>query len=155
MPAPEGNLGRAPHFLGQKYPARGFFAETSVDVGPAAEGTAGCLAILGGKEHAAIGLRRSASGAEFIAIENGVVHPLAPASHAAARLGVEVDSDGACAFRFAEADGPWHDVARAPFRAAEGGWLGARVGLVALAPHPGASAHADFDHLRFSPPGDA
>jgi hypothetical protein len=53
------NLGQAPHFLGQKYPAREFAVETLLDFRGGRPGEFSGLAIGGGKENAALGVHRS------------------------------------------------------------------------------------------------
>jgi hypothetical protein len=47
-PRPNLNLGRTPNFPGQKYPTRGFAAETKIDFSGGCPGEVAGLAIVGG-----------------------------------------------------------------------------------------------------------
>lgn len=143
----------APHFLGRKFPARGFRAETTLDVSRLEPGAFAGLAVVGGGQSRLAGLRRlpkwAGPAAELVSVTDRT--PLAlGACGTTARLAVEVYPDGRYSFETAAPDGPWLPVPGVcPAR--EGGWMGARVGLVAFAAD-GAAGTADFAGLRFLPP---
>ncbi len=108
------------------------------------------LAIVGGKEHAALALRQTPYGAEFVFLHNGLVERIGYALSSPARLRVAVAPDGEFTFYMATQTGPFAALPRA-FRASEGGWIGAKVGLFSLASEGAASAgFAEFDYFRFS-----
>lgn len=142
----------APHVLGQKFPARQFVAETLVDVGQSRSGEIACLAIVGGEHDAALGLRKGADGGhEIVFIHDGALHTVIACHATTARLRVRVAGDGCCTFSWSLEPSGFSDLP-ITFRAQEGGWMGARVGLIALTA-PAASTPggpADFDTLRFS-----
>ncbi len=151
-PRPDLNLGLTPHFLGQKYPARGFTADALIDFSGGRRGELAGLAILGGKDHAALALRKTETGDEFVIVENGAITLIGPANASPVRLRVRVEPDGTFTFHFATATGAFAAAVARTFSASEGAWLGAKVGLFSLAA-PGATSpngHADFDYLRFS-----
>jgi beta-xylosidase len=149
---PDYHLGLTPNFLGQKYPAREFFVETLLDFSGGRSGEVAGLAMVGGKEQAALAVRKCASGDEFIWIENGQVEPIGLNNTTLVRLGVRVEADGTCTFFFATPNGAWAALPHR-FRAGEGGWLGAKVGLFCLADPKlnRAGGAADFDYFRFHP----
>ena len=154
LPRPDDDLGRTPHFLGQKYPAQGFCVETLLDFAGGERGELAGLAVLGGGQHAALALRKTRFGDEFVYLKNGTVQTVGMSNTDTARLGVRVGEDGACTFLMAT---PAGDLAALPkaFRALEGGWLGAKVGLFSKATvgEKSPRGFADFDYFRFSPPG--
>jgi beta-xylosidase len=149
-PLPDFNLGRAPHFLGQKYPAREFAVETLLDFRGGRPGEFAGLALVGGQENAALGVRRTATGGELVRLHNQALQRIGPLDTAVVRLRVAVAPDGGGTFGFAPAAGAFTTVPP-PFRASEGGWIGAKVGLIAIAAAAdGPAGHADFDYFRFS-----
>jgi len=149
-PLPDLNLGRAPHFLGQKYPARAFAVETLLDFSGGRPGEFAGLAIVGGQENAAVGVRRTTAGSELVLLLNQALQRICALDTAAVRLRVAVAPDGGCTFGFAPASGAFTTLPQ-PFRASEGGWIGAKAGLIAIAAEAGGPAgHADFDYFRFS-----
>ena len=149
-PLPGLNLGRAPHFLGQKYPARAFAVETLLDFSGGRPGDFAGLAIVGGKENAALGVRRTATGSELVLLLNQALQRIGALDTPVVRLRVAVAPDGGCTFGFAPASGAFTTLPQ-PFRASEGGWIGAKAGLIAIAAAAdGPAGHADFDYFRFS-----
>ena len=149
-PLPGLDLGRAPHFLGQKYPARAFAVETLLDFSGGRPGDFAGLAIVGGRENAALGVRRTAVGSELVFLLNQALQRIGALDTPVVRLRVAVAPDGGCTFGFAPASGAFTTLPQ-PFRASEGGWIGAKAGLIAIATEAGDPAgHADFDYFRFS-----
>ncbi len=146
-PLPGCHLERAPHFLSQKFPARSFAVETLIDFSAGRRGEIAGLAIVGGKEHAALALRHTGDGQEFVYLHAGSVERIGCAPAAPVRLGVAVAPDGGFTFNTAT---PGAALQR-EFRASEGGWIGAKVGLFSLASSESASpGFAEFDYFRFS-----
>ena len=152
LPRPDDDLGRTPNFLGQKYPAQGFRVETLLDFAGGERGEMAGLAVLGGGQHAALALRKTRSGDEFVYLENGKVEPVGLSNTSTVRISVRVDEDGACTFFMATPTGDFAALPKA-FRALEGGWLGAKVGLFSKALHGagGPQGFAEFDYFRFLP----
>jgi beta-xylosidase len=149
---PGGNLSRAPHFLGQKFPARTFAAETLLDYSAGGRGEIAGLAIVGGNGHAALALRRTIVGDEFVFLLNGEPERIGFATSCPVRMRVVVAPDAGCTFEMATAAGPFAAL-RHTFHVGGGDWIGAKVGLFSLASGETTPAgHADFDYLRFSPP---
>jgi hypothetical protein len=146
-PLPGCHLERAPHFLSQKFPARNFAVETLIDFSAGRPGEIAGLAIVGGKEHAALALRHTSDGQEFVYLHAGGVERIGCAPATPVRLRVAVAPDGGFTFYMAT---PGAALPRS-FRASEGGWIGAKVGLFSLASDDSASAgFAEFDYFRFS-----
>ena len=151
VPRPNLDLGRTPNFLGQKFPARTFAVETLLDFARGAPGEVAGLAVLGGKDHAALAVRKTPESDEWVIIESGRTERLGRLTTPRAQLRVRVAPDGSFTFAFATSTGAWAALPRT-FRAAEGGWLGAKVGLFAIAPAGTTNAGwAEFDWFRFTP----
>jgi hypothetical protein len=66
-------------------------------------------------------------------------------------LRVTVRDGGSFSFEFASGTGGWEPVA-GDFQASCGEWIGAKVGIYALASGAG-KGHADFDYFRFGAVG--
>jgi beta-xylosidase len=148
---PDLNLGLAPHFLGQKYPARAFSVETLIDFSGGQRGEMAGLAMLGGKDHTALVLRKTESGNEFVLIENGVLNSVGLANTPVVRLKVRILPDGTYTFHMATATGAFAALPKT-YKASEGAWIGAKVGLISLT-SPGSNqepGYAEFDWFRFS-----
>jgi hypothetical protein len=140
-------LEELPCLLAQKFPARSFIVETSIELGNATAGTEAGLAIAG-RESAAVAIVRTASGYEIIFRERSGVTTLSPASGAAIQLRVQVSDGGRCEFAFADSDGKF-SRAPATFQAQPGIWIGAKVGLYSVRVSGQPGSHADFDYFRF------
>jgi hypothetical protein len=140
-----------PNFLGQKYPARGFTVETLIDFSGGRPGALAGLAVVGGKGHAALAVRKAPSGDECGLIQDGAFERVAPLSACPVRLQARMAPDGSFTLAFAT---PGRELVALPkpFLASEGGWIGAKIGLFAVAlPGTAGSGHADFDWFRFAP----
>jgi hypothetical protein len=140
-----------PNFLGQKYPARGFTVETLIDFSGGQPGELAGLAVVGGKGHAALAVRKDLSGDECVLIQDGVVERVGVLPPRPVKLQARVASDGSFNLAFAA---PGQELAALPrtFVASEGGWIGAKVGLFAATlPTVASGGHADFDWFRFAP----
>lgn len=152
-PRPDYNLGLTPHFLGQKYPAPSFAVETLLDFTGGEEGEIAGLAVVGGKENVALAVRKQRLGDELVFLHNGLVSLIGKVNGSPLRLRVRVASDGSFSFYMAMAmvEGAWAALPQS-FRAAEGAWLGAKVGLFSLSAGQEKSGYADFDYFRFTQP---
>jgi hypothetical protein len=143
--------GSAANLLLQKFPARSFVARTRVEL-HGAGGAERAGLIVTGREHAALAVRHDGARNEILAIVNGHEEVVAVAKAGPVDLRVEVGDGGECTFGYAAGGGPWRP-AGIRFRAREGVWIGAKVGLFnvsAGATHaPG--GHADFEYFRFAP----
>ena len=111
------------------------------------------LAILGGKGYAALALRRTPNGEEFVFMHDGILESIGYAFSTPVRMRVAVAPDGECTFYMATPTGPFAALPQT-FRAKEGGWIGAKAGLFSVASNDDAAAgYAEFDYFRFYPPG--
>ena len=150
--AASADISRYPRFLGQKFPARSFSVETVLDFSGGADGTIAGLAVVSGSGSHFIALRRSAGSAELVIGSPGEIEVLGEAMSLEIRLRAAIRPDGAFAFSFARPDGRFAEVPR-NFRAREGGWIGAKVGLFHLATTPTIPGYADFQKFVFGSNG--
>ena len=147
------DLGGAANLLLQKLPARSFVAHTRVELSSRDDGARAGLVVTG-REHAALAVRGGGHGArsEIVAIVNGHEEVVAIAKAGPVDLRVEVADGGECTFSYA-ADGRPFRSAGIRFRAREGVWIGAKVGLFSVTTGADAGGGcADFDYFRFGPP---
>ncbi len=158
------DLRLAPNLLLQKFPARSFTVETTVELIGVELGTQAGLVVLG-KAYAALTVEPAGLAHEpaspsvgqrhtlrvTFSVDGRVVHSDSLSS-GAIRLRIAVADGGLCSFSFGSANGPPRPVTHT-FQAQAGRWVGARVGLFAVrAGTDGGSAHADFAEFRFGPP---
>ncbi len=151
-----------PSVLSQRLPGPSFTAVASLQLEPAADGERAGVVVLG-TDYSWIGLRRQGGRMEIAravcskAGEGGREEVVASAPATASTVVLRVDVDQAARCRFAYSfDGRTFTALGPEFQAVPGRWVGARLGLFALAP-PGAPAtgHADFDWLRVTAPDTA
>jgi hypothetical protein len=156
------SLWDAGNLLLQKFPAPEFRTAARVDGSALAMGDQLALVIMG-QDYAYISLERTPAGFRIRratcrnAINGQPEHEDATADVTGPQvdLWVDVNTAGRCMFSYAAAD-----TAPTPlgggFVAREGRWIGAKVGLVAFAPHSAAAGsargHADIDWFHFLPP---
>ena len=161
VPAPIAQgLEAAPNLLLQKFPAPSFVATTALDFAPARDGDETGLVVFG-ESYAWIGLRRDANRLVLIqatntdAAKQGGEHEVASVALKTGKvfLRVTVNSEAKCHFSYS-IDGRTFTALGEEFMAVPGRWVGAKVGVFALAA-PGlassASGHADFDWFRVQP----
>ncbi|MFI5337864.1 MAG: glycoside hydrolase 43 family protein [Opitutales bacterium] len=147
-PAPNGQVHLAPHFLGQKFPARSFAVATRIDGSALEPGDLAGLAVVGGPNHALLGLRRTDGAYEVVWLEPGRPRTVAATHSPQLEVQVEVTADAVCHFTFTVPPQPdWREGG--VHSATAGGWIGAKIGLVALAGRPGSTGRGDFDYFRF------
>jgi beta-xylosidase len=158
MPDSAANLWRVPSLLTQMLPAPAFRATTRLSFAGLGDGeTAGVVMM--GMDYAWLAVRRTASGAELVYATARDAHQggretqtRLPIPGDAIHLRVTVEDGAVCRFWFSQ-DGRRWQPAGAPFTAREGRWIGARVGLFALAPPASpATGSAEFDYFRIAPP---
>ncbi|MDX6766456.1 MAG: glycoside hydrolase 43 family protein [Candidatus Methylacidiphilales bacterium] len=144
------DIGRCPHFLGQKFPARSFAVETVLDLsGLTGDGVAG-LAVVGGGGSAFIGLEQKAGARVFRMTAD--TRPLRTVDwgEPVVSLRMEVFPHALCRFSYAAGAGAWNPVLET-YVTREGGWMGARVGLFCSRRKDSApGGYADFGPFRFS-----
>jgi beta-xylosidase len=161
MPDSSVNLWRVPNLLLQKLPAPAFDATTRISFGDLRMGERAGLVVMG-LDYAYLAVRRTSSGWELVHAAATDAHQggreaetRVPLRGASVQLRVSMEDGARTRFSYS-ADGRRWQTIGAPFTAREGRWIGAKVGLFALAP-AGASAtgHADFDFFRVTPPSAA
>jgi beta-xylosidase len=135
----EDDLASAPHLLLQKLPARSFTLETRVQAPSSA--TAGLVIMA--KKHAALALDKN----RIVLRVNNAETASATIDKPVARLRLTMKDGGECTFAHAGDHGEFEAIGNS-FQAVEGVWIGAKVGVFAIAP-PGVEAHADFEYFRF------
>jgi beta-xylosidase len=145
-PVPDLAVHLAPHFLGQKFPARAFAVCTLIDTATLAPGVIAGLAVLGGGTHALLGVRRLGGACEVVQILGGALCSVGGTPASRVRIDLRVDPNARCTMAWAADDGA-ATPAPEPFHASAGGWIGAKAGLLAIATADGA-LHADFDYFR-------
>lgn len=164
--ADSANLWRVPSLLLQKLPAPAFDATSRIDARGLRAGERAGVVMMG-MDYAALAVRRTASGFELVHAVASDAHqgareaetriPLPDGFDGALFLRVRVEEGARTGFAWSLDGVRWQPVGE-PFVAREGRWIGAKVGLFALAPAgatSGAAAggFADFDFFRITPSG--
>ena len=158
MPADISNLWPVPSLLLQKFPAPAFTSTTRMSFDSLRSGERAGLIVMG-LDYAYLAVRRTSAGAELAQMrvrdadrggtEQGVSVPLTGSS---VFLRVSVSAGGTCRFAWS-ADGMRFTELGEPFTAREGKWIGAKVGLFAVARRDETrGGYADFDALVVAPP---
>jgi beta-xylosidase len=143
----------------QKWPAPEFVVTTAMSFSPATEGDTAGLVVFG-FNYAWIGVRRNAQGLRLSmticreANRNGTEEEAAGLQINAGtlRLRVAISEGGRCRFSYSLDDQKFIQLG-SEFTGSKGRWIGAKVGLFAVAA-PGAtkSGFADFDWFHVEPP---
>jgi beta-xylosidase len=152
QPVADLDLFKAPNLLLQKLPANAFRVSTRLSlVASDASERAGLVVM--GLEHAALSLQRQGEGYDLIQTINKkdtVVERLAGPD---VDLILDYAPDGTCTFSYKAGGGGVAKTLPVPFKAQEGRWIGAKVGLFSITSNAaGHSGHADFDYFRFEKP---
>jgi beta-xylosidase len=136
---------KAPHLVAQKFPAKEFSVETLIDASKLSEGGKAGLALVGGGHSAWLAVARESSSWKLLfLLDSGEKQEIAQLDKPELLLRVAVDSNATCRFSYVIESDP---ISVEPaFVAGEGGWIGAKVGLVAA----GDSGSASFDYFRFA-----
>jgi beta-xylosidase len=155
-PSQNGNLWFVPNLLLQKFPAPRFTVTTRVEFHADQENERAGLVVMG-REWAYVALTRTGAGLQLV-MDEGTFKRSEDATRriesikapsAACHLRVRVDGDAVCSFDYSF-DGLVFRPIGAPFPAAKGMWIGAKVGLFCVNPNiTESSAFADFDRMRF------
>ncbi len=150
-PLPKDEVGKmlppfkAPHLLAQKFPAKEFTVETLLDASSLGEGSLAGLTVVGGGHSAWLVLSRDVGVWKLLyLLDTGEEQQLRVLDKPQVTLSVHVGSDASCTFSYALAGSETMVISPA-FLAGEGGWIGAKVGLLVA----GDSGSADFDYFRF------
>lgn len=147
-PTPAEQLTRVPHLLLQKFPAREFTTETRMEFASDCQPAEAGIVVMG-RVYAALAIAQHGTGRNLIFRQNGRTNLVIAWPHASIRLRIQVREGGRCEFSYARDEGPFTAIGDT-FQATAGVWIGARLGLYAIAPTSN-QAHADFDYFRFSP----
>jgi beta-xylosidase len=140
------DLRDAPGLLLQKFPARSFTVESSLEFFPAVVNEEAGLVVLG-RQVASLGLLYAGDGFRLVCRTEGAeaAYPVASSS---IRLGVRVGDGSHCQFTYASGDDAGWTPIGIPFQADKGHWIGARVGLYSITQAPNAG-YADFSSFQF------
>jgi beta-xylosidase len=140
-------LSHIPNLLLQKFPARAFTVEASLDFSHAQIGEEAGL-IIAGESSAVLALEKTVSGTQLILRTDTAKKVLRTGVPETIRLIVTVEDGGRCTFSFSFVDGP--TPVGQIFHAKKGVWIGAKVGLYSVRRQKSESAgYADFDYFRF------
>jgi len=144
-----GDLAQTPNLLLQKFPAMRFAVDTSLTFSPASEHDRAGLIVMG-KKHCAIVIQKTADGFDVIRRENNDDRNVVAVRSATIQLGVDVEHDGGCSFRWrVDPSAAWQPAPGA-FQAVQGTWIGAKVGIFCLSTaDPAGRGFADYQFFRF------
>ena len=146
--AASSDLNQTPNLLLQKFPAREFTVEASVDFSGGRPGDEVGLIIMG-RAHAAIALCKTEFGTQLV-FRNGEVRVFEETSRNSALFRVTVREGGVCSFSHMGNDGQWVAL-QETFQAHPGVWIGAKVGLYCVSESDGAGgSFADVEYFRFA-----
>jgi beta-xylosidase len=143
-------LSSLPNLLLQKFPAQSFTAETLLKFAPKQSGEEAGLIVIG-KSFASLSIAKTSQGNQLILRTNHGQKFVQKNIPGMIRLRVRVENDGLCSFSFATFDGfvPVSEL----FRAEQGIWIGAKIGLYSITrSKTQATGHVDTDYFRFSAP---
>jgi beta-xylosidase len=135
-----------PRFVAQKFPARSFRVNTTLDLRNGGPCSIAGLGLISGAGAHFVGLRRSADGFALLLGSPTGVEVLAKSDSGETDLSVVVGADGS--FHFLVAACPQLEARR--FTAKEGGWIGAKVGVFHLGTGADAAGFADVGPFNFS-----
>ena len=142
------DLKQCSNLLLQKFPAREFTVEVSLDFSGGRPGDEAGLIIMG-RADATLALRKTEFGTQLV-FRNGEVRTIDETSSNTAKLRVTVRDGGVCSFSHAGKNGEWIALPQT-FQAQPGVWIGAKVGVYCTTMHGGAGgSFADFDYFRLA-----
>ena len=158
VPRPEEyrNLWQVPNLLLQKFPAPTFTASCRLDASHLKEGQQAGLVVMG-IDYSYLCLERTASGLQIVrrtcrGAEGGnaeQVEATLDSDNALLEFRVQVSQGGMCSFAYRHGTEAWQEIGNT-FKAREGKWIGAKVGLFCLAESQAQeSGSADFDYIHF------
>ena len=136
---------KAPHLLAQKFPAKEFTAKVLIDGAQLGNGSLAGLTIVGGGHSAWLALRNDDGIWKLLyLLDTAEEQLIAILDTPEMILSVQVGADATCSFAYALLGSEAKPVSPA-FVAGEGGWIGAKVGLLVA----GNSGSAAFDYFCF------
>jgi len=142
-------LARQPNLLLQKFPARSFTAETSLDFAPTQAGQEAGI-VIAGNSSAALALRATGLGAQIVLRVDGHDQVLGESLRRQVKFRVVVRDGGLCDLSVVDDAGNARIVLEG-FQARAGKWIGAKLGIYCIAPKDqAAGGHADFDYFRLA-----
>ncbi len=140
-------LNEQPNLLLQKFPAKGFTAETDLQFSAGQSGEEAGLVVVGEKT-VVLGIRHDDGQNWLVLRTDEKVEKLRRVASEPVKLRVEIRDGGQFSFSFADADG--FVLHPQIFQATKGKWIGAKLGLYNLKPDDKSSAgHADFEYFRY------
>ncbi len=145
------NVALYPRLLGQKFPARAFAVTTWLDASRMEPGSVAGLAVTSGAKSYYLGLRVSSLGYDLVLGAEDALECVQSGVPSAVQLWVHVDPDASFIFRYSSEQNGLRQVPGI-FQAAEGGWIGAKIGLFHYSASDGSPGVADFDYFRFQSP---
>lgn len=160
IPDDSENLWDAPNLLLQKFPAEDFTTTTKLTFNPNEDlenEKAGLLVM--GMKYAYIAVKSKEDGLYLVYsynedAENGAEEKeeeITKLNENTVHLRVEVNKGAQCNFSYSENGRSFKEVNNVAFKAVEGKWIGAKVGLFALKENKtNDSGYADVDWFRFS-----
>lgn len=161
-PALPHTLWQVPNLLLQKFPAPAFNTITKVDASNLQGGERAGLLIMG-MDYAALQVASAKEGMQLslaicedaIDLNTEKIIKSVDLKGQHAWLQVEVKEGAMCQFSYSENGADFTPIGK-PFKAREGRWIGAKVGLFAVtSQETGLKGHADFDYFRIAPTGEA
>ena len=142
-----GALNQQPNLLLQKFPARSFTAETTLEIFPMQSGEEAGLVLMG-EPHSTLAVMHDGAKNSVVFRENGNLEHTFEITAKAVKLRVEVLDGGEALFSFSE--GSEFIAMRKNVQARKGVWIGAKLGLYSLKRLANAPAgHANFEYFRF------
>jgi beta-xylosidase len=152
----DGNLWRVPNLILQKFPAPSFTVTTRLTVKPEQPGEKSGLVIMG-KEWGYLAIVKTNSGLQlgmcagtyFQGYDKTEKIESLPLNQETCYLRVHVTDEALCKFLYS-LDGKSYIPIGKEFKAVQGTWIGAKVGLFNINPNIADSrGYADFDWFRF------
>lgn len=156
MPENHGSLWNVPNLLMQKLPAQEFTATTKVTFTPRAIGERTGLVLMG-LDYATLFLEKTPTGLSLAqgicknAAENGVERESGTVEVTGSTffLRVKISKGAKAEFSYSVDGTTFHPIGET-FQAKEGRWIGAKIGLFAVAEsRNGETGYADYDWFRF------
>jgi len=142
------SLNEQPNLLLQKFPARRFVVETTLEFSPRQRGEEAGLVVMG-QSAVSLGLQHDGAKNLIVLRADGRQITISGTNSRMIKLRLDVMAGGQCSFGFSE-NGDWVCLPQV-FLARKGVWIGAKVGLYStkqVVAAPG--GHVDFECFRFT-----
>lgn len=142
-------LSLQPNLLLQKFPARTFSVETTLELSAMQCGEEAGLVVLG-KSPLMLGIQHDGTKNHLVLHSNGGQKTICEHASSAVKLRAQIHNGGRCTFAYA-VDGVFVTIPQ-NFYARKGVWIGAKVGIYSLKRVENAPAgYADFAYFHFLP----